>query len=133
MLSPNFLRGEHIVAASSVRPCTIFVRAVSQQLMTGIQLNIMGSFTTKRRHAYYQPVLVGWFFTELQCMALWNFPLTVHKVQFLSGLFLSNQWLAFNKIYGKLHYQEDMCILSAGSRRMIFHRVMALWNFTLNI
>ncbi len=23
-------------------------------------------------------------------------------------------------------YQEEMCILSAGSRRMIFHRVMAL-------
>ena len=30
------------------------------------------------------------------------------------------------KLYGKLHYQEEMCILSAGSGRMIFHRVMAL-------
>ena len=30
------------------------------------------------------------------------------------------------KLYGKLHYQEEMCTLSAGSRSMIFHRVMAL-------
>jgi len=41
------------------------VRVISQQLMTGIQWNFMGSFTTKRRSAYYQSVLVGWFFTEL--------------------------------------------------------------------
>ncbi|XP_052225556.1 intraflagellar transport protein 22 homolog isoform X2 [Dreissena polymorpha] len=35
------------------------------------------------------------------------------------------------KLYGKLHYQEEMCILSAGSCRMIFHRSgkSALSNF----
>jgi len=72
---PKKILGEHIVAASSVRPCTIFVRAISQQLMTGIQWNFMGSFTTKRRCAYYQRVLVGWFFTEL-----WPFEIFYKKI-----------------------------------------------------
>ena len=34
------------------------------------------------------------------------------------------------KLYGKLHYQQEMCILSAGYGRMIFHRVMALCTYS---
>ena len=47
------------------RPCSIFVWAISQQLITRIQLNFLGSYTSKRRSAYYPPVLVEFFFTEL--------------------------------------------------------------------
>jgi len=49
----------------TVHNSAILVQAISQQLMTGIQWNFMGSFTTKRTCAYYQRVLVKWFFTEL--------------------------------------------------------------------
>jgi len=44
---------------SIVHNSAILVRAISQQLITGIQLNFMGSFTTNRRCAYFQPVMVG--------------------------------------------------------------------------
>ncbi len=50
----------------------------------------------------------------------------VHIVDSCPGYFsATNDWNSI-KLYGKLHYQEEMCTLSAGSRSMIFHRVMAL-------
>jgi len=73
MLPQNLFWGEHIVAASSVRPCV-------------------------------RP--------------------SVHN--FCPGYFSAINDRNSIKLYGKLHYQEEMCILSAGSGRMIFHRVMAL-------
>ena len=106
----------------------ILVRAISQQLMTGIQWNFMGSFTTKRRCAYYQPVLVGWFFTEL-----WPFEIFHCTYSAILVRAISQQLITYSgnsmKLYGKLHYQQEMYILSAGYGRMLFHRVMALWNF----
>ena len=60
---PNFFGGAYSrrFVCPSVRPSVHnFCPGYFSAIMTaGIQFNFMGSFTTKRRCAYYQPVLVG--------------------------------------------------------------------------
>lgn len=42
-----------------------FVQAISQQPHAWIQWNFMGSFTKTMKWAYYQHIVLLWFFTEL--------------------------------------------------------------------
>ena len=129
----------------------ILVRAISQQLMTGIQWNFMGSFTTKRRCAYYQPVLVGWFFTELWPFEIFHCTYSAILVRAISqqlitgiqwnfmGSFTTNRrcayyqpWLwsdDFSQSYGPLKF--SICTYSAILVRAISQQLITgiQWNF----
>ena len=74
MLPENLFWGEHIVASSSVRPC---VRPSVHNFCPGY-LSATNDRNSMKRTIFHR------------VMALCNFSLTVHIVQFLSGLFLSN-------------------------------------------
>ena len=91
----------------------ILVRAISQQLITGIQWNFMGSFTTNRRCAYYQPVMVRWIFTEL-----WPFEIFYKlyiKCNSCPDYFSpTTDWISM-KFYLNLNYLEEMRMLLVGS------------------
>ena len=73
--APRRISGEHIVAASSVRPCVrasvrpcvrpALVHANSRKLLVGFQWNFMGILSIKGGCAYHLRVLVRWFFQEL--------------------------------------------------------------------
>jgi len=96
----------------------ILVRAFSQQLIMGIQWNFMGSFTTNRRYAYYQPVMVGWFFTELRPFEIFHCTYSAILVRAISQQLITGIQLNF------------MGSFTSDRRCAYYQPVMVRWFFT---
>ena len=79
----------------------------------------MGGFTTNGRCAYYQFGTVQWFCPMLGVLEYF-------LVSFLRSFSFTSRWISM-KLYGRLHYQLEMCILSAWHDPMILPYVASTW------